>query len=284
MEDPPTVLLVDDSDHEADQYKRLLERDRRLRVVVRPPPPALGDYAPLVHDRSVGAVIVDQVLSDAASVDYSGLEVVNYLRAFSDALPVYILTNYYDDDLQESGEAADFVIAKEEIRARGHAYVTRILRRMGQYRAALGERQARYRALVDRAAAGALTAAEAEALAGLRREIERPAAAALAAHDDRARAEAADDARRLAELRAIAERLGAAVPAVLPAAPDGRGESIRVAGVTNPTTERVAGQETKRAKLPVPPVAGPPTDVAHRAGSGARGPAGRRAPRRPGRG
>lgn len=203
------VWLIEDNGDDAVRYKRLLERAGAIQVHLGEVRARLDEYAELAGDPAVGAVIVDQNLGEFSGVGYYGLDVANYLRAVSSALPVFILTNYYDLDLEENGEAVDLIINKGDIRTLGSVYVARILRRMGSYEEALSGQLRRYRTLIDREIEGEITPQEKEELMALEREIDRPYGPAIKAQEERDQAIAEIEEKRLAGLREVVARLKA---------------------------------------------------------------------------
>lgn len=168
--------LVDDSDEEAGQYRRLLETagKRKLRVEVEPVRSDVRGYLPLLQDKHTGGFILDQVLNDNDAADYTGLELADFLRAIDSRLPLFILTNYASPDLEATGRSVEEVIAKDDIREHTGTYVARMLRRLGEYDDALEQRQKRFRILIDRQLKRRLTPKEQAELEALRMEIERP--------------------------------------------------------------------------------------------------------------
>jgi hypothetical protein len=207
--DERIVWLIEDNAEDASRYKRLFERAGSIHVQIGEVRQHLDEYASLAAHPAVGAVIVDQNLGEFSGVAYVGLDVANYLRAMSDALPVFILTNYYDLDLEENGEAVDLIIDKGDVRTLGSVYVARILRRMGDYENALSGQLRRYRALVDREFAGELNSDERDELQALEQEMDRPFGPAMIAHEQRENVIAEIEEKRLAGLRDILARVEA---------------------------------------------------------------------------
>lgn len=203
------VWLIEDNDQDAKRYKRLLERAGAISVRIESVREQVSDYANLAGDPSVGAVIVDQNLGEFSGVSYFGIDVANYLRIVSGALPVFILTNWYDFDLEESGEAVDLIIDKENVRKLGSVYVARILRRMGDYERALSGQLQRHRTLIDRQAEANLSPDERAELEALERELDRPFGPVSNAQAERERLIAEVEEKRLAGLRDIIARVNA---------------------------------------------------------------------------
>jgi FixJ family two-component response regulator len=172
------VKLVEDSHEDADLYGQLLEAAGEINIEYVPARPGVADYADVAADPETGAVIIDERLSEFAGVDYTGLEVADFLRTLRPELPIYILTNYANDIPDDQGESVEFIIDKKTVRKAAKVYVVRILRAMQQYEAALMEQQRRLKELIDRKLADELSEEEEAELQQLRATIERPFALA----------------------------------------------------------------------------------------------------------
>jgi hypothetical protein len=203
------VWLIEDNHGDAKRYKRLFERAGAIQIHIGEVRNNLAEYAGLAGDPTVGAVIVDQNLGEFSGVGYFGLDVARYLRAISGALPVFILTNFFEGDLEENGEAVDLIIRKEDVRKLGSVYVARILRRMGDYERALSGQLKRYRTLIDREFEGGLSADEKLELQALEHEIDRPYGPTILAQEEREAIVAEIEERRLTGLRELVTRLEA---------------------------------------------------------------------------
>jgi FixJ family two-component response regulator len=177
------VKLIEDSHEDADLYRQLLEAVGEIKMEYVPARPGVADYADLAADPETGAVIIDERLSEYAGVDYTGLQVADFLRTLRPELPIYILTNYANEIADDQGESVEFIIDKKTVRKAAKVYVARILRAMQQYEAALMEQQRRLKELIDRKLAGELSVKEGAELQQLRAAIERPFATAELEHE-----------------------------------------------------------------------------------------------------
>ena len=194
------VWLIDGDEAEAKEYKDLLTQTETLDVRWARPQPALTDYDTLVSDARTGAVLVDYDLDTDAGVNYTGLDVADYLRALSSELPIFILTDSFDTVIEKGGRTVDSIITKERLIKHTDAYAARILRSMSRYTDALTERQIRIRELVDKQIAGKLTKREEKELAELRLDVERPSDALLSRYT-------AETSTGLTEQRAMLDQL-----------------------------------------------------------------------------
>lgn len=176
--DLPHILLVEDSDTDAEEAKFFLERSGELLVDLGEVFPEVEDYSSVPLDTQVKAVIVDQFLADNTGVPYDGVNVADFLRAVAPALPVFVLTNDAGE-LEEQASAVDMVITKGNMRRHTGTYISRILRRIGQYQASLSDRQLRLQELLDLELTDGLAADERNELNALLREVERASDLAL---------------------------------------------------------------------------------------------------------
>ena len=205
------VKLIEDSHEDADLYQQLLEAAGEIKIEYVPARPRVADYADLAADPETGAVIIDERLSEFTGVDYTGLQVADFLRALRPELPIYILTNYANEILDDQGESVEDIIDKKTVRKAAKVYVVRILRAMQQYEAALTEQQRRLKELIDRKLSGELSEEEEAELQQLRAAIERPFAPAEIEHEHRWDEELQRQEEQLERLEKIAQEIQQAV-------------------------------------------------------------------------
>lgn len=201
------VWLIEDSENDAEEYKQLLEKAGDIEVVFVPARPAIADYADLLSDGRTGAIIIDQRLGDFAGVSYDGIDVAEFLRSLRPELPIFILTNYADEELEDQGEAVDFIIDKKTVRRRAGVYVKRILRSIEHYQAALTDKQRRLKELIDRKLSSGLNEAEEAELQALRADIERPLGLKIAHIEEIWEAELQAQEDRLTKLEGITQSI-----------------------------------------------------------------------------
>ncbi len=197
------VWLIDDDENDAEECERFLEISGELEIVFVQPRPILSDYVDLITNPDTAAFIIDQRLSDSANAPYEGLDLADYLRALRPDLPIYILTNYADDTLEENGQSADAIIKKGNVRDYTEVTIARILRSIKRYEETLTEKQHRLKTLIDRKIADELTEAEAQELEVLRSDIERPSDLVLSDQGLKQDAYLQEQEKRLAQLTEI---------------------------------------------------------------------------------
>ena len=198
------VKLIEDSYEDADLYRQLLEAAGEIKIEYVPARPGVTDYADLAADPETGAVVIDERLGVYAGVDYTGLQVADFLRTLRPELPIYILTNYANEIADDQGESVEFIIDKKTVRNAARVYAVRILRAMQQYEAALTKQQRRLKELIDRKLAGELSEEEEAELQRLRAAIERPFAPAEIEHERRWDEELRQQRELLEQLEQIA--------------------------------------------------------------------------------
>ncbi len=205
------VKLIEDSYEDADLYRQLLEAAGEIKIEYVPARPGVADYADLAADPETGAVVIDERLGVYAGVDYTGLQVADFLRTLRPELPIYILTNYANEIADDQGESVEFIIDKKTVRNAARVYAVRILRAMQQYEAALTKQQRRLKELIDRKLAGELSKEEEVELQQLRAAIERPFAPAEIEQDRRWDEELQRQEEQLERLEKIAQEIQQAV-------------------------------------------------------------------------
>ncbi|PKQ27613.1 MAG: hypothetical protein CVT63_07075 [Candidatus Anoxymicrobium japonicum] len=198
------VWLVEDSQEEADEYGQLLERAGDIEVLFVSVRPTIADYADLLADDQTGAFIIDQCLDEYTGVAYNGIGLAEFLRSLRPELPIFILTKYLDEGLEDQGGSVEAIIDKKTVRKRGEIYVKRILRGIEHYQATLTDKQERLGYLIDRKLSGGLSEAEEVELQELRAYIERPLGLTFAHHVDKWEAELRGQEQRLEQLEKIA--------------------------------------------------------------------------------
>jgi len=176
---PNIVLLVDENEEQRRAFGRNLAellRNTGLEVREMTPLPSPTDYAPLLAQGDIAALILDQKMEDGG-VGYSGTQLSAHLRGIASKLPICILSNYTDDRaLFEDGEAdVEYIIPKriliDPTTKDAQIFKARLLRRLDQFSDVLGDRAQRYHHLLVKSLREALTPEEQKDLGLL--EIER---------------------------------------------------------------------------------------------------------------
>lgn len=205
MTEQKIVWLIEDSENDAEEYKQLLEKAGAIEIVFVPARPVIADYADLLTDSRTGAIIIDQRLGDFAGVSYDGIEIAEFLRSLRPELPIFILTNYADEELEDQGEAVDSIIDKKTVRKRAEVYVKRILRSVEHYQTALTEKQKRLKDLIEHKLSSGLDEADEAELQALRADLERPLGLKIARQEEIWEAELQAQEDRLSKLEEIAQ-------------------------------------------------------------------------------
>jgi len=198
---PKTVYLVDENEEQRRAFTLTLnELFEGTGVEIQPmmPLPTPADYAQVLAEGAVAALILDQKLEDGG-VPYSGTELSAYLRGIVPKLPIVILSNYTDDPaLFETGEGdVEYIVPKKVIAdptcREAQIFKSRFLRRLNVFADVLDERAQRYHELLVQSLNKSLDAAEQKEMNAL--EGERLSAVAAA------------EAQRQQQLDADIERL-----------------------------------------------------------------------------
>lgn len=176
---PDTIYLVDENLQQRRAYvlalNELLEGSG-YSVKALEPFPLQTDYADLLANGSVAALILDQKMEDGG-IPYLGTELSAYLRGIVPKLPIVILSNFTKDTaLFENGEGSvEYIVSKNVISdptsRDAQVFKERFLRRLAGFADLLNERAQRYHELLIKSLKDKLTPEE-EAEIGLL-EIDR---------------------------------------------------------------------------------------------------------------
>ena len=149
---PNTILLVDDNAEQRRTYVRTLkELLDGCGYTVKPlePLPSETEYAEILADGEVAALILDQKMEDGG-VPYSGIKLSAYLRSIAPKLPIVILSNYTENsDLFVEGEGSvEYIISKgiigDPTGRDAQVFKERFLRRLSGFSDLLSDRAQRY--------------------------------------------------------------------------------------------------------------------------------------------
>jgi len=219
MAETKIVWLIEDDEEQADQYGRLLEiaGDNQFKVNYVAVKPRITDYEALLANDRTGAVVIDQRLSELSGVAYEGIEVAEFLRAIRPELPIFILTQHSNDDLLlEKEESVEFIIGKGDLTKRDTTYAARILRSIGRYEAALNEKQARLKELIDLKLSTGLDEKGEEELREIRADFERPMERQLTQQESSWKAEQASREKFLQRLKKMTEDIRETINSAAP--------------------------------------------------------------------
>jgi len=136
------------------RFEKALPKDTSIDVVGIRALPHMEDYLELLKDPRTGCIIIDQRLKETGEVDHTGIELATFLRSIKPKLPIYILTNFaYEHDEYAEGEwTVEDIISKTDLgdQEKLIVIVARMLRRMSVYDEILGDREKRFRYLLQK--------------------------------------------------------------------------------------------------------------------------------------
>ncbi|MCP5487316.1 MAG: hypothetical protein H7A43_01580 [Verrucomicrobia bacterium] len=180
------VFLIDDDEMERRSCVDVLREvfvGTGINIEPLAPLPTLADYSVLIADKTAAALILDERLNTAGGVTYTGAELAAHLRAIGGNLPIFILTNYPDDDFTHQGWAVENIFAKKRIinnpnSPEAQAFKARLSRQIEIVGSVLAEREKRYHDLLVRCTNSDLNPKEFLELKALESERIAPVAAA----------------------------------------------------------------------------------------------------------
>lgn len=172
--DEKIIYFVDENNSQAKLYKGRIARilpNEGIRVdLIYPPYRSKEEYLPLLEDTRTACFILDQKLKDTGIATYTGIELAKYLRSVDTKVPIYILTNVTGDSEYSGNEwSVEDIIPKDLLtdQARAAEVETlraRMLRRINIYSDILGEREQRFRILLQNSLVNDISDAEIEEL------------------------------------------------------------------------------------------------------------------------
>lgn len=94
MSDKPIILLIDDSQDSAQDYKNDAEEMIPVEVKAIQPPVNVLDLVSLVNEYDPAAVVLDEVLQQRSDATYLGIDAYQMLKKSFPTLPIVIITEY----------------------------------------------------------------------------------------------------------------------------------------------------------------------------------------------
>jgi len=159
------VWLVDDQEDECASFARLIQ-EKMQDITVRqqcPPFKNLQDSLPMLRNQLTAGLIVDQRLKETGIATYTGIELAKYVRSIRPKLPVYILTNFPDED-EYGGPVGDVegIVAKTDMvdSEKLDEWMARFKRHLDVYADILSERAQRFRVLLRKRVSSSLSEEE----------------------------------------------------------------------------------------------------------------------------
>jgi hypothetical protein len=132
------IWLIDENQDELRTYQEELSAVLQNDLTVKPiiPYKSMEDYIePILNDKSTVTIIIDQRLKETGEVNYTGIELAEYLRAINQKMPIYILTNHPDDDFADKETNVEYILIKGDFKneSTSKMMAARILRRINIY-------------------------------------------------------------------------------------------------------------------------------------------------------
>jgi len=164
--DKSIIWLIDENVNELNTYcrdlKKLMSDSVQIEAIV--PFPLKEDYiSTVLENRNTATIIIDQKLKDTGIADYLGIELARFLRSVNHKLPIYILTNFPNDEefvgskwsVEDIINKADFTDDEMKLTLKA-----RILRRINVYTDVLKERELKFTNLLRKSLKEELTSDE----------------------------------------------------------------------------------------------------------------------------
>jgi len=173
------VYFVDEDEKERraclDVLVELLANDQ-LSIEAIPPAPDFASYTKLVASPDTAAFILDQKLGSSGLVNYSGIELAGFLRGIKTKLPIYILTNYADEEGEFANQESNVEcieskrILKNPAGLEAQTFKARFLRHLEVFGDVLAKRENRFHDLLVKSLKEKLSADEEKELGLLETE------------------------------------------------------------------------------------------------------------------
>lgn len=177
MTDNKIIWLVDENENQSKTYARRLGRlmpDPIKIDRIFPPFRTKEEYIAVLDDPDTACIVVDQRLKDTGEATYTGIELAQYLRGINKKIPIYILTNFADEEDEFAGGewSVEDIISKDVLNDEEEAQIVkaRILRRMDVYEDLLNKRAQRFSELLKKSLTDNLNEAELQELEELQFE------------------------------------------------------------------------------------------------------------------
>ena len=175
------IWLIDENERQSRTYVNQLRMMLPYSITVEPifpPYRQKADYLPVLDDPETVCFVIDQKLKDTGIATYTGIELAQYLRGINRKIPIYILTNYaqQQDQFVEGEWSVEEIISKGSLCDDRQSQITkaRIIRRIDVYEDILGEREKRFSQLLRKSLNDELNEAELQELEQLQFERTAP--------------------------------------------------------------------------------------------------------------
>ena len=134
----PAIGIVDDRKDQRVTITRQigvhLPKEQNWEAIDIAPLKRIGDYPSWIAENNISVLTIDERLHEAAeesteAADYSGHEVVDYLRAKFKTLPIYIISAFSDDEaVQRRCSSVEGIFDRTDFSSHAELYVTRFVR------------------------------------------------------------------------------------------------------------------------------------------------------------
>ncbi len=164
--DKRILWFIDDDESELKTYRRelqsLMPDDVHIKAIL--PLPNMTDCSSkILSEKNTASIIIDEKLKKKGHAAYWGIDLAKFLRSIDSKVPIYILTNYVDDEEFEGNKwSVEYIIDKKDLLDTKKACViqARLIRHMNVYKDILGEREQRFSELLRKSLNDTLTSDE----------------------------------------------------------------------------------------------------------------------------
>jgi DNA-binding NarL/FixJ family response regulator len=172
--DKHVIWFIDEDEHELRTFHRQLRSmmPENIEVVAIFPFPQKEEYLKILDAPDTSCLIIDQRLKNTGIAAYTGIELAQYLRGVNKKIPIYILTNFADDDFSDGAWSVEEIISKSDLsdEASAKTVAARLLRHLSIYQDILAEREQRFNDLLKKSLNDELGGEELEELEALQLE------------------------------------------------------------------------------------------------------------------
>ena len=161
--DKRILWLIDDDESELKTYRLELQNlmPDGVHIEAILPLPNMKDCSTkILSDKNTASIVIDEKLKKKGHAAYWGIDLAKSLRSIDSKVPIYILTNYVDDEEFEGNKwSIEYIIDKKDLRDTEKARViqSRLIRHMNIYKDILGEREQRFSELLRKSLNDTLT-------------------------------------------------------------------------------------------------------------------------------
>lgn len=142
-------------------FSKALKSKSELEVKGEQARSNIEDYYDILNDPRTVGIIIDQRLQDEGTADYTGIQLAEHLRSINIKLPIYILTQYADDEIFKGREwSVEYILAKQKLKDTQISVAQRVLRHINIYHDIVEGREKRFGELIRKSLSEELTEEE----------------------------------------------------------------------------------------------------------------------------